>query len=209
MDYQEFIEIIKKYKQNIVLAGLLGGLLGGISFFVLPPRYNAVGSLFVTRSVESIGSADDGNVFLYEGFYASQNSQAYTTSLIGILQSRDLHSLVLKDLNLEITNKNLSTIKRSIRVSKQAPQVIRLQTKGNTPVSAEGLWNSLTGHLEDFNEKVGREGDPNLSIIRVAENPIISESYRNIYLNFAIGAGIGVLFLTFWYVLKHILSIKK
>lgn len=209
MDFFDLVKTLRRSLHNIILAGLFLGFLGALTYFVLPPRYVASGTLYVTRTLERPDLSDGDNVFLYEGFYASQNAQAYTASLIGILQSRDIHSKVLTDIQQEINNKNLKTIRRSIKISKQTPQLISLQTKGNTPVSAEGLWGSLVNNLEEFNKDAGRASDPNLRIVRVAEKPVVLESFRNIYLNFIIGASIGLLGATSWYVLKESFSSKK
>lgn len=214
---EQLIFLIDK-KIDILGMGMLFGLLGIVVYFITPTKYDAVGSLFIARSVEdnepleslvqdpSIENTNDTTVpeqntnapssegvFTYEGYYAQQNAVTYTTSLVGIIESDVLRGALLRDLGYPVTGKNLRNLGRIIHTKRQAPQLIEISIEASSANIAQENWLRMTDLLINISNSLNLQSDPNLKIIKVTSKPVVSESFKSMPLNFVLGFGFGIL----------------
>jgi capsular polysaccharide biosynthesis protein len=187
----EFFEIYNQLKKNlriIVLSTLAFSLLGAALFYMLPKQYVATGLLYVQRRTES----NKENVFTYEGFYGQQTAQTHTNTVIGYLESTNLHKRVLDNFQIPVTEKNLTNLSRKIKITKNAPQLINLTIKTPSEQESRDIWNFITDETVRTAQSLNSEGDPNLTVSPVSE-PILKEQYRRLWINLLLGAGLGFL----------------
>ncbi len=170
--------------------GFLGGAAGIILYTILPIKYYATGSFFVSRKIET---ATD-KYFNYEGYYSQQTSQNYTGSFIALLESQDVQSHILTLMNIPVNEKTIRAINRDVAVKKISPQVVTLTVRGNTLEEARTKWTMYTATALETAKKLNEANDPYLSINRVDENdtPVVKEEFRNVFLNALIGLLIGI-----------------
>lgn len=193
MDLKEFIKLIKKDWNFIILFGL-GFMASGIFlYYFLPIKYMATGSFLVQRSV----SKPTLNDFSYEGYYASQTSVNYAQSFSALLQSYDVRSKSLSDMGLLVNEDTLRNSGKNIKVKKQSPQMISLTVSSLDKNFALTFWNILSNNAMEISKNLNTtSGDPSLSIVKVSAAPILFEEYRNVYLNalagFLIGTVLGI-----------------
>lgn len=202
MTQKELVKFFRENAQKIVAAGVLFALAGVVSFYVVPVKYLATGTLFVSRETVSPELVLPSE-FTYEGYYAQQNAANFTATLIGLVESEDVQSAVLTKLNKEVTAKSLFSFKRRVQVKKQAPQLVSVQVKGDTRESAASVWKVLVGEVSSVSQQVTSQDDNQISLILVSEEPVVREQYRNIMINAVIGFGLGLSLSTFFFFLKE------
>lgn len=189
MELRELIKIFKYNVKNILLLGFFGGALGIILYLVVPIKYYATGSFFISRKIET---ATD-KYFNYEGYYSQQTSQNYTGSFIALLESQDVQSHILNLMSMPVNEKTIRALDRDVSVKKISPQVVTLTVRGNTLDEARTKWTMYTATALETARKLNEANDPYLSINRVDENdtPVVKEEFRNIFLNALIGVLVG------------------
>ncbi len=213
MTLKELSKFFAKNKIAILGTGVSFALVGVVIYFLLPPKYSATGTLFVTRKIEqpepgttfSPESVEDG-FFSYEGYYAQQNALSYTSTLIGLIESADIKSKVLDTLSISVSEANLRKLGRAVSAKKHAPQLVVVTVKGLPSASAEKIWTTLVDEVMLASQKLSEQGDPNLVVVAVSDHPIVKEGYRNVLVNIIIGFGFGVLVSTMYFAGKQYFS---
>ncbi len=196
------LKILKQNWQKVLLTTLFGAVVGVLAFYLIPSKYIATGSFYVKRMVQSNGSA----YFSYEGYYGQQTAQAYTGTLMGLLESTDIKSLALNKLNIEVTESSLRKFSRNVNVTKSAPQLITLSVKSTSGKSAEDKWQALSQSALDTATILNQSGDPFITISKVSQAPIVKMEFRNLAVNFGIGLGLGFIISVFILTLKKYLQ---
>jgi capsular polysaccharide biosynthesis protein len=188
----------KLIKQRVeLLISLLAGVLLGIIFYLVPSKYVASGSFFVTRKINT-----ESGFFSYEGYYAQQTALTYTNSILSLMESVDVRKMVLESNKLPLSSKNMNMLNRIITVRKTGPQVIYLAVKGRTYDEAKNLWNSVSSVTVAAAYEIGRSGDENLSILPVSPQPLVGLPYKSIYLYAIVGALVSFTATSFFICLK-------
>jgi capsular polysaccharide biosynthesis protein len=203
VEIKDLYMLIKKEIRAIVLATLLLGFAGVVLFYILPPRYIAAGSFYVTRKVSNDFPT---GFFEYEGFYAQQAASSYTETVIGLFESIDIRRKALLETGAEATDQNLRAAKKVIRAKKAGPQLITLNVKGKTPQHAGQLWIALSKVTLSTVEALNQTGDTALTVSMVDDSPIIQMTFTSIYVNFVVGALVGLTSSIFILALKKHLS---
>jgi capsular polysaccharide biosynthesis protein len=198
MEIKEISKKLAKYKR-VILLSVLAGLLIGIAYNFFPQKYSAQGSLYIKRTVEN----NPNTYFTYEGYYSQQVAIAYTNTIVALAESTDIRSKALTSLKIPVTEKNLRYYARSISVKKAGSQIITITVKGNDQESADKLWNSYANVLINTSDEINKNGDPNLSVSKISEQPVVKEPYRSIWVFGLAGA------VLFGIVAIFILSVKE
>lgn len=196
MTLKDIIKFLQKERAKILVTGLIFAVVGVAAYFIVPQRYEATGTLFVARRVDEAPLipeiTGEEDFFTYEGYYASQSAQSYAPTVIGLLESDVIKSKVLEDLSVKVDAQTLKKLGRVIDAKKQAPQLIQVTVKGMSAVPPEVLWNSLVKNTVAASSNLAQKSDPNLVVIQVNDEPIVSKSFRSLYLNAAVGFTLGV-----------------
>ena len=199
MEIKKILKICKTNKKGLLFI-LIGGFIIGTIYYYTPKNYYTVGSLYITRKIEQ-GSEE---YFKYEGYYSQQAAISYTENIISTLESNDMYSATLSDMNMETTSVNLRELKRNVSVKKDSPQVITLTVKGGSRFKTQEIWNTLIKNsitkLNDINKDFG---DVNLSINKLEEAPVTTQSYYPLYICIGIGAGLLTLLYSSIGILKN------
>lgn len=204
----ELKEIFNFYKSNFkVILGttILAGLLGVAGYFLLPRKYYASGSLFIRRSIYPFSE----NHFTYEGYYGQQAAQAYTNSIMALIESEDIMSYALKNMNIEVNEASLRKYGKKIKVVKDGPQLIGLVVKEKSEEEATNLWEAITNTSAATMNNLSRQNDPFVGVVRIAEKPIVKTGYRSIPVCVVVGMSMGFLLSTGVMVLINYIPVKK
>ena len=189
MELGNLSKLIKKNGFKMLLVVTLCGLIGVSVYYAFPPRYTATGTFFVKRAVES----PSGQYFSYEGYYSQQVSLSYAKTFAALLESVDIRSRALRDLQMPISNETLRELGRQVRIKSATPQLVTLVVKGDSVGEATNVWASLSNAALQTASSVNSGGDNLVTVVSVSASPIVQMVYRNVYLNFLIGALLGVL----------------
>jgi capsular polysaccharide biosynthesis protein len=204
MTLKQAVKFLQRNTKIILLAGLLGSLLGVSVHYLTPAKNIASGSLYITRNIalSPLQLAPD-SFFSYEGYYAQQNAALYSATVTALLESTDLKAAVLRDAGLPVTERNLRQLSRAISVRKPSPQLISVSVLDVLPLglTAEKSWDLLVLNIQQTHTRINLEGDSELAVVAVIEEPVVKSIYKNIYLNIIVGFVLGkilaVLFLSF------------
>jgi capsular polysaccharide biosynthesis protein len=202
MELSEIFEEIADNWRFVLIVTLLSGLIGVISFYLIPTKYIASGSLFISHDVDLVKRSE----FTYEGSYARQTSEKYAETVIGLLESVDVRKRALDNLNGMPTQVTLRKAKKATRIKEAAPQLINLTVKGRSIDYAKALWSSLVQETILISDGINdTQGDSQLHISVVEGAPIVYEAYTNVFLNLGIGVFLGASLSVLFVALKEYL----
>ncbi len=190
MEVKDIVTFLKKNYLHVLLTGLVFSAIGAVLYYALPVKYNATGSFFIKRSVDSNST---GNYFTYEGYYSQQTALSYTNTLTGIFESEDIKSKALMALGTEVNEWSIRKLGRNMKIKKSGPQLITLTVKGNTPQNVKSTWLAITKATITTADFLNTNGDSKLTISQLNENPVVKMSFRNLYVNILTGFGLGIL----------------
>lgn len=197
MEFQEIIKTYQKHKIEIFLSLLVGAGLGA-AYFISPKSYQATGSLYIKRSVDTLKF----KYFAYEGYYAQQTGLAYTNTVMTLIQSPDIRFEALNKLNLPTDTFSLRKYARLITARKTGPQLVQLTVKSKNPEEAKKLWETVVESTIEKNKLINTAGDPLLTVSKISDNPLVRETYRPLWLCALSGALATVSFVVFLITLK-------
>ena len=194
MEIREIIKKIKKHRAVLLTPAILG-LLMGLAFFYIPPKYTSSGSIYINRKID-----EPSEFFTYEGYYAQQSALGYTNSVSALIESTDVQKELLERSGEVLTSDSLRNLQRKIKVRKVGPQVIFIEVKEKTPEKSEEMWVNLTDIVISKSEEINREGDSNLYLTLLSSKPLVKETYRNIYtfsvFGLILGSALGLLLVS-------------
>lgn len=186
----ELAELLIQLKRNfklLIITSVICGLFGILLYFAIPQHYVASGSFYISRKMDSI----DSGFFSYEGYYGQQTALSYTSTVLGLFESTDIKSQALKSLNIEVNNNTLRKLKRDMSVKKLAPQVVFVSVKATSESYAGELFQAVADATINTSNDLNIAGDAHLQIKQVSKPPVVSNEFRNIYVNMLIGLGLG------------------
>lgn len=203
----ELKDILKtlKYSKKILLLGAIFGIFVGYCFFLLPQKYIASGSFYITRKTEESSQ----EFFKYEGYYSQQAALSYTNTIAALFESLDITSKSLEKLNIPTNEINLRKYQRRINVVKAGPQIITLTVKGEGFNLAKDFWNTLADTTINESFEMNKNGDINLSISKVSKEPVVKETYKSLCLDILLGAFLGSTFSLLYITIKEYLKEDK
>ncbi|MBW6441327.1 hypothetical protein K0B04_00235 [Patescibacteria group bacterium] len=176
MELKEIFKKINRYRITLILFAVLG-LVAGVIFYVLPTNYYSSGSFFVKRKIDP-----SNDFFAYEGYYAQQSALSYTNSLTALAESPDVKKELLENMGEEVNNQNIRKINNAVKVKKTGPQMILITVKGKDYEISRDIWKKLANTLVQKSTEINKNGDENLSVSLVSQEPLVKEGYKNIYI---------------------------
>jgi capsular polysaccharide biosynthesis protein len=191
MELKELIYFLREKALKITIISAVFGIAAVVLYYTLPINYQATGSFYVQRAVET---AENNGFFTYEGYYGQQTALTYASTLIGLFESTDIKKQALEEIGVQPTNENLRRFDRHVRVKRTSPQLITLTTKAKTPQEAESLWRAVSSTALLAANTLTSQGDADLRIDPVSMDPLVKEEYRNLYVNILAGLALGLLF---------------
>ncbi len=189
MELKEMISFGKKYIKILVASMVLMGIMGALAYYFLPLKHYATGSLFIRRSIYPYSESH----FTYEGYYGQQAAMSYANSVIGLIESEDIRAQVLNTLEIPVNEKTFRKYERKIRTIKSGPQLIGLVVKESDPQEAEKLWQAVADSTINTMNGISRVNDPFVGVIKISEDPIVREGYRNPVIYVLVGMGFGLM----------------
>lgn len=206
MELKEMISFGKKNIKILVASIILMGAIGALAYYFLPVKHYATGSLFIRRSIYPYSEGH----FTYEGYYGQQAAMSYANSVIGLIESEDIRAQTLTALEIPVNEETLRKYERKIRTVKSGPQLIGLVVKENGPQEAEKLWQAVADSTINTMNGISRVNDPFVGVVKISENPIIREGYRNPVICVLVGMGFGlVLAVSYLALFNYFKSNKK
>lgn len=191
LDIKDFFEILKKRIKLIAAVTLISTFAAGIvSFFVLPPTYEAALSVFIGKSSDPKSNAiqyDSSDIMMY---------QKLVKTYAKIAQGNDVAEKALKDLGGNYTVKG---IQQMVKVTPQADtQIMDIKTENKDPKEAKRIVEVVTKAFIEKSKQVIPNG--NVQIIdkaKVPEKPIKPKKALNVAIAFFLGlmVSVGIVFI--------------
>lgn len=209
MEIVEIRDFMRKYILSIIVGGLLCTLVGLVVYYFYPSRYQAVGYIYVVRQLNSLPDGDTSPAeFTYEGFYAQQNAQHFTPTVIGILESDTLKRSVLERQDIVVTSQNLRLFSRLLGIKKKTPQLIEVTIKTASAEKSTRLWKDTLDSLIETVKPITSAGDSQLVIAPLSESPVVRQTYKSLPLNIVVGFVLGALLSIFLCALKETMGFE-
>jgi len=188
VELKDLYILLRAKRYLIFLSAVLFGLFGIGVYYFFPQSFIASGSFFVVRMVED----NSGSYFAYEGYYAQQTAFSHSDTVLGLFNSVNVRKNALEGLGIVVNETSLRKLNRSIRVKKEAPQIITLNVKGRSISEAGSGWVALSKAVLNTHEILNQKGDPKLSLSMVESLPVVHKTYRSLYLSLIVGILFGV-----------------
>lgn len=187
LDLKDFFGILKKRIKLILAVTLISTFTAGIvSFFVLPPTYEASLSVFIGKSLET-QEYDSSDIMMY---------QKLVKTYAKIAESNDVTEKAIKDLGGNYTVKELQNV---VKVTPQADtQIMDIKTENKDPQEAKRIVEAVTKSFIEKSKQIIPNG--NVEIIdspKVPENPIKPKKALNVAIAFFLGlmVSFGIVFI--------------
>lgn len=198
IELSQLAKILKDNLKLILIATLVGGLVGLSVSLWLGTRYEATNTLYVKREAEK----PSANYYNYDGFYSQQTSKEYTDTVLGLLKTIEPYREAAEKLNNTIDPKELFG---STKARKTSPQVVSLSIVRQSESEAR---KALTTLIEGLVEKVkvlNQNGDGKLFVEPIRAEPFVSVLKPSLTTNSALGLLSGLLTALVFLALKNYL----
>lgn len=173
MELKEFFQNILKNKA-LLAAFIALGLIIGTIYILMPPKYYATGSFLITRRV----SPEEQEFFTYEGYYGQQTALSFTKTVTALIESEDVLSKSLSNMNLSVNQNSLRNLSKKVKVTNPGPQLITLQIKEESQENALKTWEAVSNSTIKTAQQTNMQGDPLLGISKISEQPVIKMQYK-------------------------------
>ena len=199
MELKVLIQQLKKRLWIIVGTTLLGVIAGwGVVSFV-PVRYEASLSIYVQKIIEQSMSGE----YTYDGYYAQQAAEAYTDTVMGLLESPDVAASALMATGLN--SDTIVALKRSLKVEKVAPQIVHMAVTQTDQQAASELVMAVTKIATDRVQQLDTQTS-GYTVETVNDEPLIVVQALPSMLTIRVGGLLGLMvsvgFLAFWVYLR-------
>lgn len=185
IDLREYFFILKKKLWIIALSAIICGLISGVvSFYVLPPIYEANTSLIVNKEIddkETKMTTSDDLTFV----------QKLAVTYGEIIKSRTVITSTINKLNLDMTYDEL--LKAVSVTNVPDTQIIKISVQNKTPNIAAKICNTIP---EIFSIEVQRvvkaSGTEVIDKATVPEEPIKPNKKINVLIAMVLGAMVSI-----------------
>lgn len=185
IDLREYLFILKKKLWIIALSAIICGLISGVvSFYVLPPIYEANTSLIVNKEIDDkenkMTTSDDLNFV-----------QKLAVTYGEIIKSRTVTTSTINKLKLDMTYEELS---ETVSVTNVADtQIIKISVQNKNPNIAAKICNTIP---EIFSAEVKRvvkaSGTEVIDKATVPEEAIKPNKKMNVIIAMVLGAMVSI-----------------
>lgn len=192
MELRKLLQQLKVRLLPLSLFIVISAVSGYVFVSNMTVLYRAEVSLYVDKTPETVDSGTYG----YDGYYAQQVAEAYTDTIVGLLQQPDLlvKSQKLLDWAETLPYENIES---SVSVMRVAPQVVQLTVTMDNSGHATEFVSTLSDVAMNQVKSFNQEEDKHIRLMLVNDSPLVSIIKYSPFLGAIAGAllatGIGVL----------------
>ncbi|NTV30651.1 hypothetical protein HGA91_01550 [candidate division WWE3 bacterium] len=185
MELAKALRLIKSNFLAIIVFGLItGAVVWGLASMI-KPTYTAGLTVYVQKSIENPANGE----YTYDGYYAQQAAEAYTDTVVGLLESRSIIAKAASALNRS-TPKELEAYVKSIAVKKSAPLLISLSATTDSPDEASTLVHEVFTSAQTQIAEQSTNGKYVVALVDDA--PLVKENKLPVELIAVIGSLLGI-----------------
>lgn len=179
LDIRQIFGIIRKRLPWLIILPLVAAIISGaVSFFVIPPTYEASTTLLVGRA------AEQGQM----GYQDLMLNKQLVSTYSELARSRSVAESVIKALRLDITTTEMA--KMTSVTSVKDTEIIAVKVKNADPVLAKALANQVA--ISFIDKVVGYSNIDNVMVVDEAIEPEFPVS-PNKKMNIAIAGVLGIM----------------
>lgn len=186
----------------ILAAAAAVAVVVGIASVYWPTRYKSELTVYVQRVPEDPPAGD----YTYDGFYAQQAAEAYTDTVEGFLQSRDIIRQALAASNLSTDTNMVRAVEKRLEVEKVAPQLINVSLTMETQNKATALIKEIAAVTKERAKTLNQQENEAMVIDLVNPDPLESSVKPWLELNVVVGFLGGLVIATSGVLLKGYLG---
>lgn len=202
MELKHYLKILQKHWKMILAAAAAVAVVVGIASVYWPTRYKSELTVYVQRVPEDPPAGD----YTYDGFYAQQAAEAYTDTVEGFLQSRDIIRQALAASNLSTDTNMVRAVEKRLEVEKVAPQLINVSLTMETQNKATALIKEIAAVTKERAKTLNQQENEAMVIDLVNPDPLESSVKPWLELNVVVGFLGGLVIATSGVLLKGYLG---
>jgi len=203
MELKQIIKILKEKFSQIVFISSGFVLIAIVLASYSAPKYEAALELYVNKKPE-VSEAGDYN---YDGFYAQQVAEKYTDTVVGLFETNQVVRGALSEIEIADVNPvELNAYKRSLRVEKVAPQIIKVVVSRENKKESEDFVKALAKIGQEKVTELNKSQNQDITLELVDEKPHIELKELSVYLAGFVGLLIGIGLSLIWVALKEYLK---
>lgn len=192
IDLREIFYVLRKRILIIILAGILGaGIAAAYSFFLAKPVYEATSKLYILTQSTSITSLAD-----------IQIGSSLAMDYMELIQSRPVVNQVKRNLNLDISNKEI--VEDMMTIENPADtRIIEISIRSDDPQQAADMANEFSDVAKRQISRIMETDEPTVvETAVVTSRPVKPEKAKNILIGLAIGLFLSALTVIVLHVLN-------
>lgn len=191
MELREYFKLLTKYWEKVLLSGVVFGVLAYTISSFFPTKFQALVTVYVQRVPEKSPAGD----YTYDGFYAQKAAEAYTDTVFGFLEGRDILQRAAKVANLPSDPESLKGFVKKVKIEKIAPQLIEVKVTLGDKEVAKNLVLALAQSAQERVSLLNQEGDTSLTVNLANPEPLVTEVKLWKELNAVVGFFAGLLLI--------------
>ena len=189
MELLELVAVLGKHRRLIALTTFVFGLGALLVSLQLPPKYEAILTLYVKRAAEP----PSVEFYTYDGYYSQQVAERYTDTVVGLLERVGLLEDALSSLGLPTDQKSLRKARRSVEIQRVAPQLVEIRVTRKSSEDASSIASSLTVGVISQVRGLNKTGDEALSVELLTSEPVVEKHEPLVGLDTVVGVMVGFL----------------
>ncbi len=170
MELQYYLKILSRYWKWIFGIASLFALVAGIVSYYWPVQYRSQLTLYVQRIPEEPKLGD----YSYDGYYAQQTAEAYTDTVEGLLEARDIIRQALEAAQMPVSAGQIRFVANHLKVEKVAPQLVSVSLTTRSQQDSTKLVSAIAQVLQEKIKTLNRQGNGGVVISLVDVRPLES-----------------------------------
>lgn len=202
MELKHYLKILQTHWKTIVASAVALAVIVGVVSAYWPTRYKSELTVYVQRVPEDPPAGD----YTYDGYYAQQAAEAYTDTVEGFLQSREIIRQALQASNLPTDAHQIRRVEKRLHVDKVAPQLIDVALTMETQAEASSLVKAIAQATSQRAKALNQQENEAVVIELVSAEPLESMVKAWVGLNVVVGLVGGLILSTGGVLLKGYLE---
>lgn len=189
MELKHYLNILQKRWKTILALATTLAIVAGLASIYWPTHHKSELTVYVQRVPEEPAAGD----YTYDGYYAQQAAEAYTDTVEGFLQSREIIRQALQTSNLPTDARQIRRVEKRLQVKKVAPQLINVALTMETQTETSSLVKAIAQATTQRAKILNQQENEAVVIELVSTEPLESVMQPWVGLNVMVGFFGGLL----------------
>lgn len=187
MELKDLLKHLQRRFGILISITLLFCIGGGVLARLWPVTQTASLALYIQKDAEQSPLGD----YTYDGYYAQQAAEAYTDTVVGLLESPDVMAEVLDQLEVD-RDTRFNEFHRSLKVEKTAPQIVLVSVTRQDVNEANQVVTQVADSVIKRVSTLNEGLDNNLTVSLIGAEPLVQSNELPFLLTIIVAGLFGI-----------------